>query len=164
MAGKRQRACQRSRTGSLCRSGGADSVSKTSADYIRVKLARATACEEGNRDQWAPDAEPASILPSLTRVREAAVSRAEQKYFRDLMVSTRGDLDEARRISGLSRSRLMVFLKNMESSGLIPSRRTSTGTDRACFVQSGAPHLPALGNYILNAISMMLASPAKAWK
>lgn len=80
--------------------------------YIRIQLARARVCkEESASGGRSSDAELASGLPTMKEVRETAISAAEEKYLRDLIESTRGNLDEARRVSGLSRARLYGLLK-----------------------------------------------------
>jgi two-component system NtrC family response regulator len=79
--------------------------------YIRVQVARARACQEaGSNHLPAPKIEPKSAFPPIREIRDAAISEAEQKYLKDLIVSVEGDLGEARRLSGLSRSRLYGLL------------------------------------------------------
>ncbi len=51
---------------------------------------------------------------SLKEFHRTALSAAEKQYFSDLMASTGGDIEEACRISGLSRSRLYALLKKFQ--------------------------------------------------
>jgi len=55
-------------------------------------------------------------LPKLRDFREAAISRAEQEYLRDLMFTTKGQIKQAGRISGLSCPRLYALLKKYNIS------------------------------------------------
>jgi two-component system NtrC family response regulator len=77
--------------------------------YIRIQVARSTAREEcdakvGHHRQSTPG------LPSIKEARDAAISKAEQIYLRDLIAFVGTDIGEARRVSGLSRSRLYGLL------------------------------------------------------
>jgi DNA-binding NtrC family response regulator len=64
-----------------------------------------------------PEAAPtAPALPTIKDLREKALARVEQKYLADLMALTRGNIREACRISGLSRSRLYLLLKQYNVS------------------------------------------------
>ena len=69
---------------------------------LRVKLARSSVKKEA-----IPTAEGVVPLGSLAECRHAA----EGRYLQDLMFQTKGKIKEACRISGLSRSRLYVLLK-----------------------------------------------------
>jgi two-component system NtrC family response regulator len=69
---------------------------------LRVKVARSSVKKEA-----IPTAEGVIPLGSLAECRHAA----EGRYLRDLMFQTKGKIKEACRISGLSRSRLYVLLK-----------------------------------------------------
>jgi len=69
---------------------------------LRVKVARSSVKKEA-----IPTAEGVVPLGSLAECRHAA----EGRYLRDLMFQTKGKIKEACRISGLSRSRLYVLLK-----------------------------------------------------
>ncbi len=51
------------------------------------------------------------VPPKLREIRKAAVSEAEQRYLRDLILFAGGDNNKACRISGLSRSRFYTLLK-----------------------------------------------------
>ncbi len=55
-------------------------------------------------------------LPPMKKVRDNAISRVEQQYLRTLMATTDGDVKQAIRISGLSRSRLYTLLKQYNIS------------------------------------------------
>lgn len=78
--------------------------------YIRVHLARSIAGGgTGKRKQAAPIESPP--LPTIAEARDMAIARTELKYLRDLIALTGGDIDKAKRISGLSRSRLYGLLK-----------------------------------------------------
>ncbi|MBS3817900.1 sigma-54-dependent Fis family transcriptional regulator [bacterium] len=55
-------------------------------------------------------------LPQLKEVREKAVSETEKEYLKDLITLTGGNIQEAIRISGLSRSRLYTLLKKYNLS------------------------------------------------
>jgi two-component system, NtrC family, response regulator len=50
-------------------------------------------------------------LPTLQERRDAAVAEAERQYLGELIADSRGDIREACRVSGLSRSRLYGLLK-----------------------------------------------------
>lgn len=77
--------------------------------YIRIQVARSTAGEESNSNSE-HHVETTATFPTIREIRDAAISRAEQKYLKDLIASVGGDLGEARRVSGLSRSRLYGLL------------------------------------------------------
>jgi len=49
--------------------------------------------------------------PKLKEIRKTAVSEAEQQYLKDLISFVGGDINEACRISGLSRSRFYTLLR-----------------------------------------------------
>jgi len=75
---------------------------------IRIKAARA-----GNGHDRA-GGQTASFpgLPPLHEFRNQAACRAENHYLHELIALTNGDIDEACRISGLSRSRLYALMKS----------------------------------------------------
>ncbi len=81
-------------------------------NYIRIQVARngilkkITSPETPETAAIAPG-EP----PTLKAVHETAVAEAERQYFKDLMGFVGGNINEACRISGLSRSRLYTLLK-----------------------------------------------------
>jgi two-component system NtrC family response regulator len=77
--------------------------------HIRVHLVRSSL-----REQYPAKVNPndsLKLFPGLQDVREKAVAGAEKKYLKDLILFTKGDIKEACRISGLSRSRLYLLLK-----------------------------------------------------
>jgi two-component system NtrC family response regulator len=87
--------------------------------HIRIHLARSSVMEDnaavlaGPEPARSPESGPTQktdILPTLQNYRETL----EKKYFEELMDATRGDVKEACRISGLSRSRLYDMLKKYE--------------------------------------------------
>jgi two-component system NtrC family response regulator len=80
--------------------------------YIRIQVAR-----NSFRKKPSPPAASAAHplvskeLPSWKEIRKAAVSEAGQKYLRDVLSFTGGDINKACRISGLSRSRFYALLR-----------------------------------------------------
>jgi two-component system, NtrC family, response regulator len=85
--------------------------------YIRIELARSSVSDESALRDAAPEtAGTAKSIPSLKQVRDAAVAEVEQRYVRDLATLTSGDIGEACRLSGLSRSRLYHLLKKYSVS------------------------------------------------
>jgi two-component system, NtrC family, response regulator len=54
--------------------------------------------------------------PKLKEIRKAAVSEAEKQYLKDLISFVDGDINEACRISGLSRSRFYTLLRKYRST------------------------------------------------
>lgn len=86
-------------------------------EHIRIRLARDSVTQK--KPAEAPPAEPSPAGPStLKDFREAELARLEREYLRSLMRSTGGDVAEACRISGLSRSRIYTLLKKY---GISPS-------------------------------------------
>ncbi len=86
-------------------------------EHIRVKLARASVLQR--RPSPVPIeeiAEASGHLVSLKDVREAGLARLEKEYLEALIRKTAGDIPEACRISGLSRSRLYTLLKKYQVS------------------------------------------------
>jgi two-component system NtrC family response regulator len=73
---------------------------------IRIKAARAA----NGHNLKGGDA-PTQGLPPLHEFRNDAACRAENHYLHELIALTNGDIDEACRISGLSRSRLYALMK-----------------------------------------------------
>jgi two-component system NtrC family response regulator len=76
--------------------------------HIRVHMARISVekltAETGKIDS-------PKVFPKLKDLREEAIAEAEKKYLRDLISFTQGNIQEACRLSGLSRSRLYLLLK-----------------------------------------------------
>jgi two-component system, NtrC family, response regulator len=88
-------------------------------EHIRIRVARASVVQRMPRPQSAGETPDFSAGPlSLNDAREAGVTRIEKEYLIDLMRRFRGDISEACRISGLSRSRLYTLLKK---HGVSPS-------------------------------------------
>lgn len=81
--------------------------------HIRVQLARASVKVKGKPKEKAG---PTHKFPGLRDFREAGIASLEQQYLQDLMLLTKGDIKEACRISGLSRSRLYGLLKKHKIS------------------------------------------------
>ncbi|MCX6554765.1 MAG: sigma-54 dependent transcriptional regulator [Candidatus Aminicenantes bacterium] len=80
--------------------------------YIRIQVARNGVQKMSAAQGSAETAKTVSAAtPTLKEFHQTTVSTAEKKYFTDLMASVAGDIDEACRISGLSRSRLYALLK-----------------------------------------------------
>ncbi|MCL4691628.1 MAG: sigma-54 dependent transcriptional regulator [Candidatus Hydrogenedentes bacterium] len=80
-------------------------------DHIRVHVARMSTQCQSFHGLLTPDAVPPEALPTLNTVREAAIRNSESAYLKELLAHTQGRIDEACRISGLSRSRLYALLK-----------------------------------------------------
>jgi two-component system NtrC family response regulator len=84
---------------------------------IRIQVARDTAgrgeSQESPLKSGAPRPES---LPRLKDYRNAAMAQMEKNYLKDLLDLTGGNLSEAMRISGLSRSRLYGLLKKYQFS------------------------------------------------
>jgi two-component system NtrC family response regulator len=88
-------------------------------EHIRVQLARASvlkrrAPEPAKGEALAPQGMP----PSLRDFREAGLDRLAKEYLASLIQATAGNIGEACRVSGLSRSRLYALLKK---HGIAPS-------------------------------------------
>ena len=75
---------------------------------LRVKIARSSVEKEAHRP-----ADGAAPLGTLAEYRQ----EMERRYLQDLMLRTNGKIREACRVSGLSRSRLYVLLKEHNLSG-----------------------------------------------
>jgi two-component system NtrC family response regulator len=65
-----------------------------------------------------PEDPPALALTSYQDFRETALAGMEKEYFQKLMRHTQGNLKEACRVSGLSRSHLYTLLKRFQVSRL----------------------------------------------
>ena len=86
-------------------------------EHIRVHLARASVLRKRpSAESSGEAAEVSSALVSLKDVREAGLAKVEKEYLQALVQRTRGDIPEACRISGLSRSRLYTLLKKYHVS------------------------------------------------
>ena len=89
--------------------------------YIRIQVAR-NGIQRKHGLQENPEngtAVPAA-LSSMKEFHRAAVSAAEKQYLTELMASVAGNIDEACRVSGLSRSRLYALLKKYRLSSKFP--------------------------------------------
>ncbi len=87
-------------------------------DHIRIQIARASVLQNrpsGGSAEAGPATDPSLNLKDF---REAEMARIEKDYLSSLLRRTNGDVGEACRISGLSRSRLYTLLKKY---GLKPS-------------------------------------------
>lgn len=85
--------------------------------YIRVWLTRTLVGEEVVADEDTPAViEDSKAFLKLKDVREIALDKAEEKYLKDLMSFTKGDIKKACQLSGLSRTRLYVLLKKYKIS------------------------------------------------
>jgi len=83
-------------------------------DSIRIKVARESVAHDKGIPEEDGEKEKAAYpetIPPLRQFREATLEKAEGRYFLQLMAFTRGDIKEACRISGLSRSTLYNLLK-----------------------------------------------------
>jgi two-component system NtrC family response regulator len=79
---------------------------------IRARLARARTITGAEPDAGPREADRrAGYLPTIGQLRKQTVEEAEQSYLRELMSITEGDIGQACRISGLSKSRLYALLK-----------------------------------------------------
>ena len=85
---------------------------------IRVRLAQASVGEEAPTQDEKGNAGGAEKLPTLRKFRQAALFELEQQYLQDLISMTKGDINKACRISGLSRSRLYGLLRAHKISRL----------------------------------------------
>ncbi|RLA87515.1 MAG: sigma-54-dependent Fis family transcriptional regulator [Deltaproteobacteria bacterium] len=74
--------------------------------YIRIQLMRTKATNE-DLGMEEPTGRPRKELPTLKEFRK----KMDRQYLKDLLSLTQGDIKEACRISGLSRSRLYALLK-----------------------------------------------------
>ena len=85
--------------------------------HIRIQLARAKASRSVSPEAGAKDnpTMPES-LPKLKDYRNEAMAEMERKYLKDLLTMTQGNISDALRISGLSRSRLYGLLKKYQIS------------------------------------------------
>jgi two-component system, NtrC family, response regulator len=88
-------------------------------EHIRVHLARASVLKRRAPEPAKGEAPAAPGMPlSLKDFREAGLDRLEKDYLTSLIQATAGNIAEACRISGLSRSRLYTLLKK---HGIPPS-------------------------------------------
>ena len=88
-------------------------------EHIRIHLARTSVLQRMPQPHLPKSDEPpnpSAGLTSLNDIREAGLARIEKDYLVDLMRRTGGNVPEACRISGLSRSRLYTLLKKYSVS------------------------------------------------
>ncbi len=84
---------------------------------IRIHAARTSVSKNPPaKDGAKVNADSFKTLPSLWDFRKTAANEAERRYLQDLISITKYNLNEARRISGLSRSRLYELLKKHKIS------------------------------------------------
>jgi two-component system NtrC family response regulator len=82
--------------------------------HIRVRVARSSV---GEKEPPGPVSVPSfRPLPTIQEMRGKVIEEAEKKYLHELLSSTRGNIQEACRISGLSRSRFYLLLKRHKIS------------------------------------------------
>ncbi len=88
-------------------------------DHLRIQVTRSAVGEGGSGrcPTRAVSGGPERRLPPIRDVREAAIAEAEEKYLRKLMEATEGGIEEAQRVSGLSRARLYALLRKYGLSG-----------------------------------------------
>lgn len=82
--------------------------------HIRVQVARSSVGEKEPESSSFVPSPPA--FPTIQEMRDRVVDEAERKYLHDLLSFTRGNIQEACRISGLSRSRFYLLLKKYKIS------------------------------------------------
>ena len=82
--------------------------------HIRVQVARSSVGEKEPESSSLVPSPPA--FPTIQEMRDRVVDEAERKYLHDLLSFTRGNIQEACRISGLSRSRFYLLLKKYKIS------------------------------------------------
>jgi two-component system NtrC family response regulator len=82
--------------------------------HIRIQVARSSV---GEKEPEGPSPVPSSpVFPTIQEMREKVIDEAEKKYLNDLLSITHGNINEACRISGLSRSRFYLLLKKHKIS------------------------------------------------
>jgi two-component system NtrC family response regulator len=85
--------------------------------HIRIQVARNGVHKKSlNRDKPGISTTVPPTPPKLKELRRVVLSEAEPQYFKDLLSFVGGNIDEACRISGLSRSRLYTLLKKYRLS------------------------------------------------
>jgi two-component system, NtrC family, response regulator len=95
--------------------------------YIRIQVARNGVQKRPSiLETKEPGTADAAALPSLKEIHTTAVSAAEKHYLQDLIVAVAGNIDEACRISGLSRSRLYTLLRKHQLSAKLPPQGSRT--------------------------------------
>jgi transcriptional regulator of acetoin/glycerol metabolism len=84
--------------------------------HIRIHLARTSVKGTPLQAEPATESGGSDKPMSLEEVRIAGLARIEKRYLEDLIQRTRGNIQTACRISGLSRSRLYTLLKKHQIS------------------------------------------------
>jgi two-component system NtrC family response regulator len=85
--------------------------------HIRIQIVHAAAGRKGIAGQASGGSHEMSVeLTTLNDVREAGLAKIERQYLITLIENVGGNIGEACRISGLSRSRLYALLKRHEIS------------------------------------------------
>jgi two-component system NtrC family response regulator len=80
--------------------------------HIRIQVARNSFHKKpASLDKPEINSSVPKVPPKLKEIRKAAVSEAEQQYLKDLISFVGGNINEACRISGLSRSRFYTLLR-----------------------------------------------------
>ncbi len=84
--------------------------------FLRVELAKASLRREAPQTQGpaSPAALTSKVLAPLSQFREEMLSASERRYLQDLMALSQGNIQEACRISQLSRGRLYALLKKYD--------------------------------------------------
>jgi two-component system NtrC family response regulator len=82
---------------------------------MRVELTRASVDERGAKADK-PRVHSPGKFPEFRSFRQQSIATIEKQYLQDLMSFTKGDIQEACRISDLSRSRLYGLLKKHKVS------------------------------------------------
>jgi len=108
--------------------------------HIRISVTRSTLGKRqpGEWSEGGRTVEP-NPRPRWKTYRMSALIAVERQYFRDLLESCRGDLQEACRISGVGRTRLYEILKE---SGLIQSNASPLRTNGS----AGKPRIDVSDN------------------
>ena len=85
--------------------------------HVRTHLARTSIRKKAVPAAPAQrDGDPSPSARTLLQAREEALADAERHYLRDLIEHTKGDIQQACQVSGLSRSRLYALLKKYHLS------------------------------------------------
>jgi two-component system NtrC family response regulator len=86
--------------------------------HIRVQVARSSVAEKGITEN--PEVAPfVPAFPTIKELRGKALAQAEEAYLRDQMSLTHANIQEACRVTGLSRSRLYLLLKRYNISASV---------------------------------------------
>ncbi|HVN71409.1 MAG TPA: sigma-54 dependent transcriptional regulator [Desulfomonilia bacterium] len=84
-------------------------VPKHLPNHIHVQVKQSTVAGKRNKPACVLDAK--ETLASLKEVRDEALGEIEKQYLKELMSRTKGHIETACRVSGLSRSRLYALLQ-----------------------------------------------------